>query len=62
MKKEISTPLAVVAVLLLMIGGWFVFQKATGPLSSENPSPDVTKMTREEIEQIKQGSRPDNLP
>ncbi|RYG29551.1 hypothetical protein EON81_26490 [bacterium] len=61
MKKEISVPIAVVAVLVLIIGGWFVFQKATGPVGSEKPSPDVTKMTTQEIETIKQGSRPDNV-
>lgn len=61
MKKEISTPLAVVVVVILVVGGWLLFQKSTGPIESESPSPDVTKMTQEEIDRIKQGSRPDNL-
>lgn len=61
MKKEISTPIAVVAVLLLVVAGWFFFQKTTGPIRSEDASPDVTKMTSEEIAKIKQGSNPDGM-
>ncbi len=61
MKKEVSTPLIVIALLILVVGGWFLFQKITGPIKSESPSPDVTKMTPEEIKKIKEKSNPDNL-
>lgn len=61
MKKEISTPLAVAAVLVLVVVGYFIFQRTTGPIGSEAPSPDVTKMSNEEIAKIKGGSSPDNL-
>lgn len=61
MKKEISTPIALVAVVLLIAGVWFVFQKTTGPLRSESPSPDVTKMSNAEIEKIRNNANPDKL-
>lgn len=61
MKKEISTVAAVIAIALLAVGGWFAFQKATGPIRSENPSPDVTKMSAAEIEQIRHNASPDGL-
>ena len=61
MKKEISIPIVVAVVLILVVGGWFIFQKTTGAIRSESPSPDVTKMSTEEIAKIKQNSGPDNL-
>lgn len=48
------------AVLVVLVGGWFIFQSATGPIRSEKASPDVTKMTTEEIAKIKQNSNPEN--
>jgi hypothetical protein len=61
MKKEISPLIVVVAVLVVIVGGWFIFQRATGPIRSETASPDVTKMTSDEIAKIKQNSNPDSL-
>lgn len=61
MKREISPAIIAVVVVVLLVGGWFIFQGATGPIKSENASPDVTKMSDEEIAKIKQSSHPDNF-
>jgi len=61
MKKEISVPIAVVAAILLLVASWYIFQQATGPIRSESPSPDATKMSRAELEKVKRLTNPDNV-
>ncbi len=55
MKEDIPKPLIILAVALVVIGVGFAFWKFSQPLEPDIKLPDTTKMSREEIQRLKQG-------